>query len=233
MKRSLLAAVCAAISLSPLAHADPPPYYAIWEAQSPGFAYGFAADVLRSSGSQSPLQDFTVAGQFTAQNGPGVHQWAFGLASEAWAFPGSRSILVGSETTVINEEPTNTYPKIANNAVMKNRRDGAPDPGNPMNINSVAYWISAQPGTGFERGLVFDRDSLVATTGRAAAIDLSDIPDDRIGEIDLIRIRKDVTLRYDPVSKQLVLHTDSVPPPETGGPPPSMMKGSLSPRSRG
>jgi len=75
-----------------------------------------------------------------------------------------------------------------------------------MNVNSIAYWVTAQPGTGFERGLVFDRDALVATTGRPAAIDLSDIPDDRIGEIDLIRIRKDVSLRYDPVTRQLVLY---------------------------
>ena len=37
-------------------------------------------------------------------------------------------------------------------------------------------------------------------------IDLSDIPDDVIGQIDLIRIRKDVALRYDPVTRQLVVH---------------------------
>jgi hypothetical protein len=96
---------------------------------------------------------------------------------------------------------------------MKNRGDGAPDPGQPMNANSIAYWISAQPGTGFERGLVFDTNALVMPAGRPAAIDLSDIPDDRIGEIDLIRIRKDVSLRYDPVTRQLVLHVAPV-----GGP---------------
>jgi hypothetical protein len=43
--------------------------------------------------------------------------------------------------------------------------------------------------------------------GRPAAIDLSDIPDDEIAGVDLIRIRKDVTLRYDPVTRTLVLHT--------------------------
>lgn len=218
MKRILLAALCATALFAPLAEADPPPYYSIWVAENPGFAYGFAAEILRLSGSESMLADFTVGAQLTARNGPGVHQWAFGVASEAWALPGSRSILVGSESSVINEEPMNLYPKIANNAVMKNRRDGAANPGVPMNANSIAYWISSQPGTGFERGLVFDRDSLVTTTGRPAAIDLSDIPDDKIGEIDLIRIRKDVSLRYDPVSRQLTLHFDSVTPADAGTP---------------
>jgi hypothetical protein len=75
-----------------------------------------------------------------------------------------------------------------------------------MNDNSIAYWVSAQSGTGFERGLVFENGSLLTKTGRPAAIDLSDIPDDRIASIDLIRIRKDVSLRYDPASRQLVLH---------------------------
>jgi hypothetical protein len=207
MKRVLLCVLYAVIALSPTAQADPPPpYYAVWAPTQPGIAYGFAADLMRTGGSSLPLQDVTVAAQLTAQNGPGVHQWAFGVAAEAWASPGSRSILVGLEAAVINEEPTNQYPKIANNAVIKNRVDGGADPGDPMNANSIAYWISAQPGTGFERGLVFDRDSLVAKSGRPAAIDLSDIPDDRIGQIDLIRVRKDVSLRYDPVSRQLVLY---------------------------
>jgi len=206
MKQTLLATFCALLALSPAAKADEPPYFAIWAAQDPGFAYGYAADVLRIGGSDSPLMDFTIGAQLTAQNAAGVHQWAFGVASEAWALPGSRSVLVGNESSVINEEPTNFYPKIANNAVMKNRADGGVDPGNPMNANSVAYWVSAQPGTGFERGLVFDRDSLLAVSSRPAAIDLSDIPDDRIGNIDLIRIRKDVSLRYDPATRQLVLY---------------------------
>jgi len=207
MKRMLSFALYAVIALSPVARADPPPpYYAVWEATEPGFAYGFAAALVRTAGSNFALQDFTVAAQLTAQNGPGVDQWAFGVAAEAWALPGSHSILVGLESSVINEEPSNLYPKVANNAVMKNRADWADDPGDPMNVNSIAYWISAQPGTGFERGLVFDRHALVAKSGRPAAIDLSDIPDDKIGEIDLVRIRKDVSLRYDPVSRQLVLH---------------------------
>ena len=55
---------------------------------------------------------------------------------------------------------------------------------------------------------MFDRGSLVKASGRPAAIDLSAIPDDAIGDVDLIRIRSDVSLRYDPATRQLVLHVD-------------------------
>jgi hypothetical protein len=220
MMRNLLAVLFVAVALSPSAHADQPSYVSIWEPTQPGIAYAFAGSLRRSAGSSEILRDFTVAAQLTAQNGAGVHQWAFGVAAEAWALPGSRSILVGVESAVINEEPTNLYPKIAVNAVMKNREDGGGDPGTAMNANSVAFWVSAQPGTGFERGLVFDRDSLVMAAGRPAAIDLSDVPDDQIGQIDLIRIRKDVSLRYDPVSRRLVLYvvpTDGTCPRHCSG----------------
>jgi hypothetical protein len=196
----------AAVTLAPVARAEPAPYVSAWQPTQPGFAYSFVGWLQRTGGSAETLRDFTVAAQLTAQNGAGVHQWAFGLASEAWALPGSRSILVGIESAVVNEEPANAYPKIAVNAVMKNRADGRKDPGAPQNANSVAFWISAQSGTGFERGLVFDQHALAMPAGRPAAIDLSDIPDDQIGQIDLVRIRKDVSLRYDPASRQLVLH---------------------------
>ncbi len=209
MKRILISVLFATVALLPAARAEAQSFISVWEPAQPGIAWGFAGSLRRSGGSSEILQDFTVAAQLTAQNGPGVHQWAFGAAAEAWALPGSRSILVGVEAAVINEEPTNVYPKIAVNAVMKNRADRGVDPGTPMNANSIAVWISAQAGTGFERGLVFDRNALTTPTGRPVAIDLSDVPDDQIGQIDLIRIRKDVSLRYDPVSRQLVLHQGS------------------------
>ena len=150
----------------------------------------------------------TIGAIFSVRHPAGVNQWAIGAVTQAWGLPGSRSILVGFESAVTNEEPSNVYPKIAFNAVMKNRSDGAPSPGAPYNTNSIAFWVSAQTGTGFERGLVFDRDSLAAAGKRPVAIDLSDLPDDQIGQVDLIRIRKDVALRYDPVTRQLVLHVD-------------------------
>ena len=157
MKSAIASLLIAAAALAPVARADPPPYVAVWQPTQPGLANAFVGGLHRIGGSAESLRDFTVAAQFTAQNGAGVHQWAFGLASEAWALPGSRSILVGIESAVINEEPTNAYPKIAVNAVMKNRADDGVDPGAASNANSIAFWVSAQPGTGFERGLVFDR----------------------------------------------------------------------------
>ena len=205
-----IAALAASLASAspPLPQDNPNSFIAVFSPTRPGNAFAFFTEMTRTAGSLAPLRDFTVAAQLVAKNGPGVDQWAFGAATEAWAQPGSRSILVGLENSVINEEPTNTYPKIANNAVMKNRADGAPMPAGLLNANSIAYWITAQPGTGFERGLVFDRDALAAASGRPVAVDLSDIPDDRIGQIDLIRIRRNVALRYDPATQQLVLHVD-------------------------
>ena len=206
MKRTIGLLASAVVFAAAVAHAESPPCFAIYDTAQPGVAFGFAASVTRSGGSPLPLQDYTVGALFSTKNGAGVQQWAFGSATEAWALPGSHSILVAFESAVINQEPANPYPKVANNVVMKNRGDGAADPGHPMNANSIAYWITAQPGTGFERGLVFDSGALAMPAGRPAAIDLSDIPDATIGEIDLIRIRKDVSLRYDPATRQLVLH---------------------------
>ena len=203
----VLASAPAIQAVPPDPAANPHSFITVWSPTAPGYAASFFTEATRTAGSAAILQDFTVAAQLVAKNGPGVHQWAFGVAAEAWALPGSRSVLVGLESAVINEEPSNLYPKIANNAVMKNRADGGANPGQPMNANSIAYWVTAQPGTGFERGLVFDSVSLRATNTRPVAIDLSDIPDDQIGSIDLIRIRKDVSLRFDPVKRELVLHT--------------------------
>ena len=188
--------------------ADAQSLYSIWKPTAPGISYGVATELTRTGGSAEPLRDFTVAAQLTARNGPGIEQWAFGAATEAWALPGSRSILVGLESAVINEEPGNLYAKIAYNAVIKNRADVGVDPGAPLNANSIAYWITAQPGTGFERGLVFHTQSLRAVGARPVAIDLSDLTDSEIGQIDLIRIRKDVALRYDPATRSLVLHVE-------------------------
>jgi hypothetical protein len=165
--------------------------------------------MLRTASAGPHMSDFTVGTLLSVRHARDVHQWAFGAAVEAWAMPGSRSLLVGIESAVINEEPANAMPKVAINAVMKNRADGEPPPERPMNANTTAILVSSQAATGFERGLAFDRNALLATSGRAAAIDLSDVPDDRIGEIDLVRIRKDVALRYDPVKRELVLHFDS------------------------
>jgi hypothetical protein len=205
LARLLLAAALAVPIAAPAQ--DPPAHYSLWSPTGPGIAYGFAASLMRTSAS-APYADYTVAAQLTAKNGPGVDEWAFGAATEAWAMPGSRSILVGIEAAVINEEPSNAQPKIASSVVFKNRADGMPAPASPMNAGSIAYWVSAQPGTGFERGVAFDRNALLSERGRAVAIDLSDVPDAQIENIDLIRIRKNVSLRYVAGSRALVLHVE-------------------------
>jgi hypothetical protein len=208
-RNGLSAFLLAALVALPLAaHAQA--YVSHWNPTTPGISYGFLAGLTRVAGSPESHADYTVAAQLTARNERGVHQWAFGVAAEAWAMPGSRSTLVSVEASVTNQEPTNLQRKIASNAVFKNRLDGAEDPGEPMNDNSIAYWVTAQPGTGFERGLVFDRGSLMTRTDRRTAlIDLSDMSDAEVANVDLIRIRPGVALRYDPVTRALVLAVDA------------------------
>jgi len=128
VKRVMPLTVVLAVACAGQVNAEPPTYWSIWSPEEAGIAYGIAANVYRTLGSKRPLADLTVAAQLTARNGTGVHQWVFGIASEAWALKGSRSILIGLETAVINEEPMNQYPKVANNAVMKNRIDGSRAP---------------------------------------------------------------------------------------------------------
>ena len=41
------------------------------------------------------------------------------------------------------------------------------------------------------------------TKQRPAVLDLSDLSDEDIARVDLIRLRKDVVLRYDPASRAL------------------------------
>jgi hypothetical protein len=204
---ALLAVAALAVGSTVACAQTSEPHYSLWSPTEQGIAYGFAASLTRTSGS-TPYADFTVAAQLTARNGAGVDQWAFGAATEAWAMSGSRSILVGLEAAVINEEPTNDRLKIASNVVFKNRADGMPAPASPMNAASIAYWITAQPGTGFERGLVFDKGSLLAQHDRPVAIDLSDLSDHQIESIDIVKIRKNVSLRYVARSRSLVLHIE-------------------------
>ena len=204
VRRALLAL---ALLVSPAVHALETFAHRIEPRPNSHYAFGYAADMLRTSG-RGELEDQTIGGIFSVRHPAGIHQWAIGAVTQVWGLPGSRSLLVGFESGVVNEEASNPHPKIAFNAVYKNRSDLGKSPGAPYNAHSIAYWVSAQPGTGFERGLVFDRDSLAAVGKRAAVVDLSELPDDQIGQVDLIRIRKDVALRYDPVARQLVLHVD-------------------------
>jgi hypothetical protein len=116
MPHSVWWVILAAISHVTGAQAES--YAAYARPNTPGVAIGFAADMLRSGGSADPLADYTVGALFSVRHGPGVSQWAFGMASEAWAKPGSHSLLVGVEVAIVNEEPGNLMPKIASNAVI-------------------------------------------------------------------------------------------------------------------
>ncbi|HEY4138636.1 MAG TPA: hypothetical protein VGN65_09300 [Casimicrobiaceae bacterium] len=117
-------------------------------------------------------------------------------------------MLTGLEATTINREPDNPWRKISLWSTFKNRPDTeyASPPLDPANMGSQALRIESQPGTGFERGIVIAPTSLhwSRTLDRPAAIDLSEIGDEDIGSIDIIRIRKDLSLRYDPITRKFV-----------------------------
>jgi hypothetical protein len=180
-----------------------------WNATGRDAAYLFAGFVERTSANGArDWTVLTVGAQFNAVNRSGVHQVVFGLATEAWAEQGSFSMLTGLEATTINREPDNPWRKISLWSTFKNRPDTeyASPPVDPANMGSQALRIESQPGTGFERGVVFARTALHPSRilEFPAAFDLSEISDEQIGSIDIIRIRKDVSVRYDPVARSLV-----------------------------
>ena len=117
-------------------------------------------------------------------------------------------MLTGIEVTTINREPDNPWRKVSMCSTFKNRPDTdyfSPLP-DPANMGSQALRIESQPGTGFERGIVFAPIALhrSRTLERPVAIDFSEISDDEIGSVDIIRIRKDVSVRYDPTMRTFV-----------------------------
>lgn len=152
-----------------------------WNPVTPKIGYGFAALVDRTSSGGAPNDSvITVGAQINASNGAGVHQIVFGIATEAWAHPGSVSRLVGIEATTINREPSNGMRKIAIWATFKNRYDfqyGQP-PADAMNVDSQALRIESEPGTGFERGITFAHDSLRPSKAEPTpvAIDYREVP---------------------------------------------------------
>ena len=180
-----------------------------WKATGRDAAYLFAGLVDRTTAGGAPdWTVLTVGAQFNAVNRSGVHQVVFGLATEAWAEQGSFSMLTGLEATTINREPDNPWRKISLWSTFKNRPDNeyASLPLDPANMGSQALRIESQPGTGFERGIVFAPTALHRSRvlDRPVAIDLSEISDDEIGSVDIIRIRKDVSVRYDPTMRTFV-----------------------------
>jgi hypothetical protein len=185
------------------------PMIADWKPARREAAYLFAGQVDRATAAGAPdWTVLTVGAQINAVNRRGVHQVVFGLATEAWAEQGSFSMLTGLEATTINREPDNPWRKISLWSTFKNRPDTEyfSPPSDPANMGSQALRIESQPGTGFERGIVFAPTALYRSRvlELPAAIDLSEISDEQIGGIEIIRIRKDVSVRYDPVARKLI-----------------------------
>jgi len=169
------------------------------EAQSQ-IAYGLpVVEATRVTDNGAPPDTLvTVGAQINASNAAGVHQIAFGIATEAWAQPGSVSRLVGIEASTINREPANAQRKIGAWLTFKNRPDylyWSPPP-DPMNENSQALRIEGETGTGWSRGIVFAPTALRASRDRArpAAIDLSELAN--LEGVDVIKFPDGCALVY-------------------------------------
>ncbi len=186
-----------------------------WNPIGSDAGYVLAGLVDRTTAGAAPNWTvLTVGAQLSAVNRRGVNQVAFGIATEAWAEQGSFSMLTGIEATTVNREPDNPWRKISMWSTFKNRPDTefASPPIDPANTGSQALRIESQPGTGFERGIVFAPTALhpSRTMERPVAIDLSEISDEQIGNVDVIRIRKGISVRYDPIARAFVLIDETV-----------------------
>jgi hypothetical protein len=160
-------------------------YRSIWSPNREDISYGFAAGVTRVGG-----MGHTVAGQFNGHALSGVNAQTWGVATEAVARQGSKSILVGLESLVGNYEPTNNSAKIGVNIVYKSNV--------AANENSVGLWFTSDPNTGFESAIKLDRYSIFhSRTKRAAVIDLADMDITQLKDVDLIRFPNCKAMRWD------------------------------------
>lgn len=203
----LLASSCAAADLTTLGAAMPEgseqrttPIVSTWTHRGGGIAYLYAGMVALDTPQSTPHTELAVGAQLNAAALPGSHQIVFGTATEAWAMPGSLSMLVGLEATAINMEPANPWRKIALWSTFKTRPDGAywEIPADPGNVNAQALRIESQPGTGFERGIVLARDSLHASKAedRPILIDLREVSPEVLSTWDLVAFPDGCRLRY-------------------------------------
>jgi len=163
-----------------------------WSPASTDIGYGFVGRVDRYlDGGAQPWSVLTVGAQIGVTNHAGINQVAFGIATEAWAAAGSFSMLTGLEATTINLEPENPWRKISLWSTFKNRPDTLYylPPVDPANMDSQALRIESQPGTGFERGIVFAEVSMHASRklARPAAIDFAEMSEPAVEGIDVMR----------------------------------------------
>ena len=211
----LVAVVAATLVMASSAHADitglgaampratqvrAAPTIAEWTHQGGGIAYLFAGTVTLDTPNSAPYTELAVGAQLNAYAASGSDQIVFGIATEAWSLPGSRSMLTGLEATTINMEPDNPWRKISFWSTYKTRPDTLYDavPADPANMNAQALRIESQPGTGFERGIVLARYSLHASRveSRPILVDLREVPSDSLAGWDLIAFPDGCRLRY-------------------------------------
>jgi hypothetical protein len=205
-----IAAICSTIAHADVVglHAATPqetefrngPTISSWTSQGHGIAYLFAGTVELDTPQAPPFTELAVGAQLNAYAKSGSHQIVFGIATEAWAEPGSLSMLTGLEATAINMEPANPWPKISLFSTYKTRPDTKYDevPADPTNMNSQALRFESQPGTGFERGIVLAKYSLHAsrTEPRPILLDLREVPANDVAGWDLIAFPDGCRLRY-------------------------------------
>jgi hypothetical protein len=205
-----VAAVCSTIAqadITQLRAATPPdtefrhgPTISEWTHQGNGIAYLFAGNVVLDSPDAAPFTVAAVGAQLNAFSLAGSNQVVFGTATEAWAMPGSQSVLTGLEATAINMEPVNAAQKVSLFSTYKTRPDTeyATVPDDPSNLNAQAVRIESQPGTGFERGVVLAKYSLHASRNepRPILLDLREVPPDQVAGWDLIALPDGCRLRY-------------------------------------
>jgi hypothetical protein len=171
-----------------------------WTHYGGGIAYLFAGTVTLDTPGAQPHTELAVGAQLNAYATTGSHQIVFGIATEAWAYPGSFSMLTGIEATTINMEADNPWRKIALWSTYKTRADIYYDdiPDDPANMNAQALRIESQPGTGFERGIVLSKYSLHRSRNEARPIliDLREVPVEDVLEWDLVAFPDGCRLRY-------------------------------------
>ncbi|HEX4944657.1 MAG TPA: hypothetical protein VFV55_09915 [Usitatibacteraceae bacterium] len=161
--------------------------------------YGLATMVTRSNG-----EGATVGGQINAWAGNGITGQTWGTATEAVGMKGNKSILVGLEALVANQEPEHDLPKIGINIVFNNGGD-LDSAGEGSNVNSVGLWFTATSMKSFESAIKLDRRSISGSISkpRPAVLDLEDLDPDTIGEVDLIRLPGGKSIRFNPYTSQL------------------------------
>jgi hypothetical protein len=180
--------------------ASPAPQFADWTHKGGGIAYLFGGTLTLDTPNAKPHTELAVGAQLNAYATTGSHQIVFGIATEAWAHPGSYSMLTGLEATTINMEPNNPYRKISFWSTFKTRPDFAYNevPVDPANLNAQALRIESQPGTGFERGITLAKHSLHPSRNepRPILVDLREVPAETLATWDLFAFPDGCRMRY-------------------------------------